>query len=358
MPALGVGQADGTLVNWLKQPGDAVAAGEPVVEIETDKSTMDLESPVDGWLGRQLVEVGSVVAIGTVLGEIREAGDDAATATEETGLSEPTTSDSAPVDAGKSYSQVAAPVPTTDEGQRRPHALSPRQRRLLQDAAGSAALNAPAEGPAWLRGRHRGVIGRRVAEAWTTIPHFAVVRDIAARELVEALTLVRAATPDATLTDLLLLALGRALRDHGVDEPVPLGLAVATPDGVVVPIIEDTTGAVAVVAARRRDAVARARTGRLSALDAELRPVATLSNLGAYGVDQFTGIIGGGQIALLTVGRIAPRPIVSAEGAVVVAEMFTATLNVDHRQIDGDIAARILASFAHACESIDDGGAA
>ena len=129
-----------------------------------------------------------------------------------------------------------------------------------------------------------------------------------------------------------------------------LGLAVATPDGVVIPVIADVPGlGPAALVAARAAAVARARDGRLSARDLAAGPVASLSNLGGYQVDSFTGIIPAGQKLLLTTGTIADRPV-AVDGQVMVRPSFTATLNVDHRQFDGDHAARILADFQAALD--------
>src|SRR5262249_37778600 len=104
------------------------------------------------------------------------------------------------------------------------------------------------------------------------------------------------------------------------------------------------------LARARAAAVERARRGRLSADDLGAQPASTLSNLGAMGVDHFTGVIALGQTSLLTVGRAVPRPAVGPDGGLVVRTTFNATLNVDHRQLDGADAARLLAAVAAAAE--------
>ncbi len=171
-----------------------------------------------------------------------------------------------------------------------------------------------------------------------------MVREIDARSVNQALAAMRGTGLPATATDLLLRGLALAVTAEG-EGAGDLGLAVATPDGVVIPVIADvpSLGPEALAAARAA-AVTRAREGRLSARDLAAGPVASLSNLGGYQVDSFTGIIPAGQKLLLTTGTIADRPV-AVDGQVMVRPSFAATLNVDHRHFDGDHAARILAAL-------------
>jgi pyruvate dehydrogenase E2 component (dihydrolipoamide acetyltransferase) len=116
----------------------------------------------------------------------------------------------------------------------------------------------------------------------------------------------------------------------------------------VIPVIAGVSGlGPTELVAARTAAVARARQGQLSASDLAARPLASLSNLGGFGVDSFTGIIPLGQKLLLTTGAVADRPV-AVDGRVTVQPSFSATLNVDHRHFDGDGAARILESFQSA----------
>jgi len=339
---------------WLKNPGDSVAAGETLAEIETDKSVLDLESPSDGLLGRHLVPAGATVPVGQVIvrilspGETEEDANDGARADART----------AGVDAAVATAP-GAPVVRAGPDDRVPHALSPRKRQQLREQAAAAAseLRAPKAGalevaetaPGQRGRRFRAAIAEHVSESWRTIPHFAVLRQIDARGAQQALAVMRASGLPATTTDLLLHALGAALTTSAEDTG-DLGLAVATPDGVVIPIVGGVSdlGPGALVAARAA-AVARARDGQLSAQDLAARPLASLSNLGGFGVESFTGIIPVGQKLLLTTGTIVDRPV-AVEGLVTIQPSFSATLNVDHRHFDGDSAARILESFQSALD--------
>jgi pyruvate dehydrogenase E2 component (dihydrolipoamide acetyltransferase) len=349
IPALGMAMTEAVLTRWYKRPGDAVAVGDVLAEIETDKSTVDLESPAAGVLGQHLVAEGTAAPIGEPVVRILEGGESEVVALD--GL--PPRRDTAPArsavpdPAANSRHEVAADPPAAlppaagagDE--RAPHALSPRQRRLAREATGET----PTTGAAGTGGKYRAAIAERVTESWRTMPHFAVTREIDASTATDALVALRAAVPDATHTDLLLHALGVALTrlDSSSND---VGLAVATPDGVVLPIVAGVTqlGPAELVAARAA-ATARAREGRLSAADLSGTAQGSLSNLGSRGVDSFTGVIALGQQVLLTVGRIAARPLV-VDGVLAARPTVLATLNVDHRSLDGDQAASVLEAFA------------
>jgi pyruvate/2-oxoglutarate dehydrogenase complex dihydrolipoamide acyltransferase (E2) component len=229
---------------------------------------------------------------------------------------------------------------------RTPHTQSPRQRRLARLAADDGPSAAPPSS------RRREAIAARVAESWRTIPHFAVTRELDATDVVDALRELRRAIPAATVTDLLLHAFSTMITTFPGSTSGDVGLAVATSDGVMMPVIlaADTLAAAEVVAARRA-AAQRARDGRLVEVDLSARPTGSLSNLGALGVDSFTGIIPLGQQCLMTIGRIAPR-IVAGERTFALRDTVNVTLNVDHRTVDGDDAARALGVFAQALGSL------
>ena len=345
IPSVGMAMTEAVLNAWLKNPGDSVVSGEAIAEIETDKSSLDLESPSDGVLGRHLVAAGASVPVGQVIVRVLEPGETEPNDNARPRTAEPAADAEVAGAAGAGADGAPDDVARTRVEDRVPHQLSPRKRRELREQAQAAAGQ---------RGsRFRAAIAEHVSESWRTIPHFAVVREIDARTVNQALAAMRGNGLPATATDLLLRALAQAVAvavAAEADTAGDLGLAVATPDGVVIPVIADvpSLGPAALVAARA-SAVARARDGRLSARDLAAGPVASLSNLGGYQVDSFTGIIPAGQKLLLTTATIADRPV-AVDGQVMVRPSFTATLNVDHRQFDGDHAARILADFQAALD--------
>ena len=338
IPSVGMAMTEAVLSAWLKNPGDSVAVGEAIAEIETDKSSLDLESPSDGVLGRHLVSAGASVPVGQVIvrllepGEIEPHDNDGPRAAAETA-----------VGAGVAVPGARDETVRTGPEDRVPHSLSPRKRRELREQADAEAQAASGRrGP-----RFRAAIAEHVSESWRTIPHFAVVRQIDARSVHESLAAMRGNGLPATVTDLLLRALALAVE---ADTAGDIGLAVATPDGVVIPVVAGVPGlGPAALVAARAAAVARGREGQLSARDLAAGPGASLSNLGGHGVDSFTGIIPAGQKLLLTTGTIADRPV-AVDGLVTVRPSFAATLNVDHRHFDGDNAARILAAFQSALD--------
>jgi pyruvate dehydrogenase E2 component (dihydrolipoamide acetyltransferase) len=258
---------------------------------------------------------------------------------------------------------------TTFPPARAPHKLSPRKRMLARLAAEAAAsqekaqesqrtktVPAPATVPAdgGLTGR-RGAVAQAVSESWRTIPHFAVQREIDASDADACLAAMRARAPAATYTDLLLRAFAVAVSavawladgggQPGSDASGDVGLAVATPEGVMMPVVPDVPAlAVPELVAARQAAVRRGREGRLAARDLASGAVGAVSNLGARGVDAFTGIVPAGRRLLLTTGRIAGRPV-AVDGRLAVRTTLIATRIVDHRYFDGDRAADVLDAF-------------
>jgi pyruvate dehydrogenase E2 component (dihydrolipoamide acetyltransferase) len=241
-----------------------------------------------------------------------------------------------PVTAPQHGVPAAAGVPTPPDG------LAP---------TGRAAVPARGE-PADAGASSRRATAELVSESWRTVPHFSLGREIRAEGLLASLARARAEGVPATATDFMVRALGRALEDIG--ERPDVGLAVATPWGVLIPVVRAVPGrSLGDLAAQRQAAVDRARQRRLGAADAAA-PFATLSNLGPHGVQWFTGVVPLGQAALLTVGQIGPRPAVEGRG-LVVAQMFTAVLTADHRRYDGVDSARLLAGFVEHLPSADVG---
>ena len=343
IPAVGYAMTEALLVRWLRQPGDAIEMGEAVAEIETDKASADLEAPAAGVLGRHRFEAGATVPVGVALAVVLEGGESESEDPEAGVTSE----------SPESMTEAEPTAATQDTGAatQPPHRLSPRQRAEV--AAATAVPNdtpAPIANAESQRERYRAIIAASVSESWRTIPHFTVTRDIAA----EAIVRIRASREAAgrhvpTVTDLLIRALALALAEG--PEPVSnIGLAVATPAGVViVPVRDPAALSLEDLATARALAVDKAKAGQLSRDDLSPRPACTLSNLGAYGIDSFTGIIAVGQRSLLTVGRIARR-VVAIDEQVTLRWSFMATLNADHRLIDGADAAMILGRFADAVE--------
>ena len=377
MPALEMAQETGKLISWLKQEGETVAKGEPLLEIETDKAVMEIESPGEGILAAVKAQAGAEVPVGQTIAWIVRPG-------------ETPPADETPVASGRKTSAAAsasARVSATPSTQ--PAAAdirtSPKARRLAAErgvdlsqvrgsgpggeilasdilaAAESKASAAPVVDSSSPISR---LMAERTTQSWTTVPHFFVVREVDAVALNEARQKLAPAIETSravklTVTDLLVALVARVLLKHprmnaswtaeGVRShaDVNLGIAMAVNDGVVAPVIHNAHKAnLGEIAVQRRDLTERARAGKLRPQDVAAATF-TISNLGMFGVDAFTAIIVPPQAAILAIGQIADR-VVPVEGSPGIRPMMTLTLSSDHRVVDGARAAEFLRDIAEA----------
>lgn len=382
MPALEMAQETGKLISWLKKEGENVAKGEPLLEIETDKAVMEIESPGDGVLGGVKAQAGAEIPVGQTIAWILRPGEVPPTeeARTESGRrhdTAPTLSSSPPAEA------PAASSPSTAR-------ISPKARRLakekgvdLAQVQGSgpggeilaADILAAVESKGSLEpskvARHAGTLSpiarlmaERTTQSWTSVPHFFVTREVDASALNEARQQHTAAIEKTvgvrvTHTDLLVSLVARVLAKHPRlnaswtgdairDNPqINIGLAMAVDDGVVAPVVPNADRAqLAQIATHRKDLSDRVRSGKLRPQDLA-GGTFTISNLGMFGVDAFTAIIIAPQAAILAVGSISDR-VVAKDGQPVVRPMISLTLSVDHRVADGARAARFLDDLAQA----------
>jgi pyruvate dehydrogenase E2 component (dihydrolipoamide acetyltransferase) len=392
MPALGMAQETGRILRWLAAEGSEVHRGEALLEIETDKVTVEVEAPADGVLASVTAGEGEDVPVGQVIAQILAPGEaptPATTAAPPTGAGIGTPVEpEAPTDEhrGPSEATIEAPSPVQRRRAKRAGA-SPKARRLaaeagvdlaavegsgprgavlagdLPRAAGAARSGAEPSSaetievsPAWK------VMAARTVASWTSAPHFSLSREISAGRLLTWLERIRARSgAEVTVTDLILRVVAASLLEHPrlngrwsedgitVGGAVNLGLAVATDDGLVVPVIADAERlSVEELARRRHDLIERARAGGLRPADVQ-NGTFTVTNLGMYGVDSFAAVINPPQAAILAVGRIAERPV-AEEGQVVVLPRMTLTLSCDHRVVDGARGARFLGTLAELLE--------
>jgi pyruvate dehydrogenase E2 component (dihydrolipoamide acetyltransferase) len=207
------------------------------------------------------------------------------------------------------------------------------------------------------------MMAERITQAWTTIPHFYLIREVDATRLSQWLTEVRErSTEKITITDLLVKLTSAALRQHPrlnaswlnggivLNPHINVGIAVAIEDGLVVPVIHDSDGlGINQLAARRTALVAKTQAGKLSPDDLS-GGTFTISNLGMYGVDAFNAIINPPQAAILAVGRIADR-VVPVDGQPAIQPILTLSLSCDHRVVDGARGAQFLRTLADLIEN-------
>jgi pyruvate dehydrogenase E2 component (dihydrolipoamide acetyltransferase) len=384
MPALEMAQETGKLIAWRKKEGDRVSKGEPLLEIETDKAVMEIESPADGILAGISGHTGSDIPVGQTIAWIVAPGEKppAGNGSEQ----------NAPAARGKSGSHTA-PVAASAGGlpSAQSARVSPKARRLAMElgvdiaglhgsgpggeilasdvqaaAAPAAATAAPemkshcVEIPSTLAR----VMAERTAQSWTSVPHFFVSRNVDAGALNDyraklTAEIERTQQIRITHTDLLVLLTARVLLKHPrlnsswnaegirLHNHVSMGVAVAVNDGVVAAVIQNAHRVSPVeIAMQSREIAERARAGKLRPADIA-GATFTISNLGMYHVDAFSAIITPPQAAILAVGSIADR-VVATEGKPTVRPTMTLTLSCDHRIVDGARAASFLNDLARA----------
>jgi pyruvate dehydrogenase E2 component (dihydrolipoamide acetyltransferase) len=375
MPALGMAQETGKLVRWIKNEGDTVTKGEPLMEIETDKVTVEIEAPADGVLGGISAAEGEDIPVGQAVAYVLAEGE---------ALPQLVAVPATPV-------QSAAPavVPTTNgssadvETPGRRVLASPKARRLarerglrIEDLKGTgphgaiqavdvvaqepqpvseprAAPAQPVTSNAWK------TMADRMQQSWRDVPHFFLERDLDATRLNSWRDMIRQRPgyEKVTHTDLLIVVCAASLLEHPrvnatwcdgsvlYQEAINVGIAVATEEALIVPVVHGADRLeLKAVAQARGDLVARARDRKLRPADVS-EGTFTISNLGMFGVDAFHAIVNTPQAAILAVGRILDR-IVAVDGEPAVRPTMTVSLSFDHRVVDGAEGARFLDTLA------------
>ena len=385
MPALELTQETGKLVAWRKKEGDRVAKGELLLEVETDKAVVEIESPAEGILAGIKARDGAVIPVGQTIAWIVMPGE----APPADGTPTTATSRSTPATTQQSQPVPASSAKAGESGAK----ISPKARRLAREhgieieglhgsgpggeilasdiqaiadskgvpAAVSASRPSDAGGVEPLSAIAR-LMAERTTQSWTSVPHFFVVREVGAGALIEAREKLKSAIEKArgvrlTHTDLLVALVARALVKNprlnaswtgdGIHQnrEINIGVAMAVEDGVVAGVIRNAaTAELGEIAVQRRDLAERARANKLRPADVA-GATFTISNLGMHGVDAFTAIIVPQQAGILAVGRISDR-VVAVEGKPAVRPLMTLTLSCDHRVVDGARAAAFLNDLA------------
>ncbi len=391
LPRLGQGMESGTIVRWLKAEGDTVEQDEPLYELDTEKVTQEVESPVAGVVLKILAGEGEEIEVGKPICVIGEAGEEVTVEapTPAPAAAEPEASDGdlpASVEAPAATPADASPAgepPSVGAGDRLK--ASPLARRIarergidLRRVVGTGPdsrivaedVERAAAAPAWeakpvpvTAGSEtvpltsvRKTIARRLSEAWQA-PHFAIAmsadmtRAIELRERLVELT--PEGSPRPTYSDVLTKICAVALLRHpGMNahyegdqvrlfSTANVGLAVAIPNGLVVPVIRHCEAqSIPEIAVARADIVARTRENRLTPDDLE-GGTFTISNLGMFGVERFFAVLNPPQVGILATGAIQEQAVV-AGGNVVVRKRMEMTLSCDHRAVDGATASEFL----------------
>lgn len=378
MPQAGNTMEEGTVIAWRVKPGDSIAVGQILCEIETDKATMDFESPDAGRLARIVAQEGMPVAVKEPIALLADSDADADAYLAQQSLT------GAAVDAGMRTEGA------TTNGSTSSHRIasavvsaagrikaSPAARRIagerglelssigagsgpggrilssdLKKATTSCTPAAASTGDEVRRplSKMRRAIGLNLQQSKQTVPHFYVRTTIDADPML-AFYREQKSLANCTLNDVVILAVGRAIRElpavrsqivgnEIVEYPhANIGIAVGVEDGLVVPVVTDVdTLNLAELAAETKRIVEAARNGRLENIG---KGHFTISNLGMFGVEEFSAIINPPESGILAVSA-AREAVIVENGMMRAGRNMTLTLSADHRLIDGVMAAKFM----------------
>lgn len=401
MPKMGDAMEEGTLVRWLKQEGDAVKEGEPIAEIATDKATIEIEAPGSGILKGIRVPEGAVVPINTPLAYIVAEGESVPT--------EGTTPATPPAAAKEAPAPATPPAavsqPVSTDGDRikasplarkiaREHGIDLRliqgtgpQGRIVErdvlaylESQKAAPTPPPAPAPAPVPtpvpapavagrteplSRLRQITAQRTTEAKQTIPHFYLTMEI---DMEEALAL-RAKLNEAdeslrvSVNDMIVKACAVALEKFPMvnasfqnnqlvyPDGIHIGIAIAVDEGLLVGVVRHCEQkSLRRIAQEAQTLVQKARDGKLMP-DEMTGNTFTVSNLGMFGIDEFSAIINPPASAILAVGAVKKVPVVADDGSIVARSRMRVTLSCDHRVFDGATGARFLQELKRVLEN-------
>ncbi len=404
MPKMSDTMTEGVIVAWNKKVGEPVKSGDILAEVETDKATMELENYVKGTLLHIGVEQGQAVPVDAIIAIVGKEGEDISSLLSSPGPSSP----SATQPEAPSNPEPSVPVASTDmhQGSTDEHrvkasplakkmaadrglSLSQIQgtgdhgrivRRDIENYQGSAVSGTPqASGlgtsmdlSAYLNraagqgesfkdmplSQMRKTIARRLSESKNAAPHFYLTMEIDMDQAVEARVRLNQNSPvKISVNDLVIKAAAMALRQHPVvnsswlgdrirqNEHIHIGVAMALPEGLVVPVLRfaDQKNLVQ-LASQSKDFAAKAREKKLQPQDWEGNTF-TISNLGMFGIEAFTAIINPPDACIMAVGAVRECPVVR-NGQLGIGQRMTVTLSCDHRVVDGATGAAFLQSFA------------
>jgi pyruvate dehydrogenase E2 component (dihydrolipoamide acetyltransferase) len=349
MPRLSDSMEEGTVARWLVEEGGPVARGQPLVEIDTDKATMEYESESGGTLLEILVAEGETAVIGTPIARIGSPSEIAETPP-----------DSLSLESSRTGRANASPIARRIAEERgvdltRLEGTGPNGVITKEDVErASTADSRPTEeayAAAEPLSRVQRAVARHVVEA-AAVPTFAAEVEI---DMTACSELRRSLDPQPSFNDLVVKACALALRDHPrvnaayseqglryADE-VNVGIAVAAEDALLVPVIRRADRkSISDIRRESRELAEKARAGKLTPSELD-GGTFTISNLGMHGVRRFEALLNTPQAAILAVGAVEPRPAVGVDGGLVVRPLMSATLVCDHRILYGAEAAVFLA---------------
>ena len=379
MPALNPGQETGILLEWLKQEGETIEKGEPLMEVETDKANVEVEAEATGILSNISVQPGDEIHVGEVIAMILSEDESAPESIND----DFSTQTAVTENEVKHHSGNSEKMESIETVSKNKIAASPKVKQYakkegldLSSVKGSGpggailmedvlAIQSTVEkedndfqtGKGWL------LMADRLTESWTSAPHFSIVRNLDATNLAAHKKETKAnSSANITFTDLLVKYAASSLKEHPrvnaslidgkliKNVAINIGIAVATEDGLIVPVIHNADElSLEEITERRKELVARTQEGKLRSGDLDAGTF-TISNLGMFDVDSFNAIINPPQSAILAVGRIIDQ-VVPMDGKPVIRPMLTINLSFDHRVIDGARGAHFLQTLSNLIEN-------
>ena len=403
MPALSDTMTEGVLVAWHKNVGDKIKNGDLLAEIETDKAVMEFQSPYDGNLLYIGVDAGAAVPVNQIIAIIGKSGEDvnailAGAGSSEVKTTEPSKEIIETVTAAltSNASPMVSAVSSDEEGRVKASPLAKAIAREegvnLSEVSGSgddgrivkkdveAFLDSKKSGATAPKtfsaptvsaqgeyedvnvSQMRKTIARRLAESKFSAPHFYLTMEICMDKLMETRNnLKKLGETPVSFNDFIIKACAKALQKHpGINASwlgdkiryykyVNIGVAVAMEEGLVVPVIRDADQkSLTQISKEIKDLAGLAKDRKLQAQDMQGNTF-TVSNLGMFGIDEFTAIINPPDACILAVGRIAPR-LVMDNGQVKESNFMKVTLSCDHRVVDGSIGAKFLQTLKNIME--------
>ena len=415
MPEVLANATEAVISKWLIAEGASFTNGQPIAEVETEKALVEVPAEGDGILGKYIVANGAHVLVGAPIAVLLASGEGQteidkalaesgaqvaapAAAPVSTPAAAPVAAPALVVSAPVVSAPVAAPAAATPAIHGSRIFASPLARRLAKEngldpasiagtgpdgrivrrdvqaaIAGGGAKAAPAAAPAisipagsFTDIPHSGMrkaIARRLTESKSTVPHFYLSAPVLADEMLAYRTKLNAWAPKKiSVTDLILKTVDAAFQDvPGANciwtdtairqfSDVDVSIAVATDNGLVTPVVRGINHmSLSQLNTATADLIDRARIGRLKQNEIE-GGTFSVTNLGMYGTDEFSAILNPPQSAILAVGAAKQKPVV-IDGEIMVASVINFTLSVDHRAIDGALAAEWLAAFVKRFEN-------
>ncbi len=405
MPEVAANSTHATLAAWTKKEGDIVSAGDCMAEIETDKATVEFNAESSGIMGRLLVEAGKEIAVGAPIGILLAAGEtdvdvDALLSSAGVRPAAAASGGSAPGVTAAAPAAALAPLPAGSNASAAQSSgrifASPLARRLATQRGVNLAMlkgsgpngrivKLDIERPATAalvavpptlviapttvgyteipHSTMRRTIARRLSESKSTIPHFYLSVDCRTDRLLALRGEINAGSSrKISVNDFIVRAVAVALREvPGANvgwtdtamrqyQQADIAVAVSTGTGLITPVIRSAdTKSLSTISAEIADLSARARAGQLRP-DEYQGGGFSVSNLGMFGVSEFTAIINPPQAAILAVGATQQQPVIE-NGELKVGSVMRCTLSVDHRAIDGAMAAQWLAAFKRVVEA-------